>query len=484
MVSGKKDVTTYGIFTAWKPSTWALERSGPLTRSNEDMDPVPAHLRTWTTWNYVSYWISDMLNPTMQQALCAISFGHMIIAVVIVLNGTMGARLHVSFPVIARASFGFWLSYVCVLIRMALATFWFGIGAISTFNGSECTYQMLKAIWPSITHIPNHLPQSSGITTAGMACYCVFWLIQLPFLLALLVPITLVAMLTWAMIRTPPYLSLAKSGVLDGSASTWAWLGAFNSAIGAWSTLSVNIPDFTRYAINEKAQYLQIFIIPALVTLIGFCGIAVASASQVLYGSVIWDPLKIIDHWNSRPASFFASFSLALAVLATNIAANSISFANDASALAPGYVNIRRGQIICAVLGGWIICPWKILSSAPGFLNFMAGYSIFLGPGAAMCYWIIHRCKIEVDELYNPHGRYRYWNGINWTAAVAFLLGFLPNVPGLAASLDSKLHPNGMQDLFKIAWLYGFFSTSVAYWTLSALFPARESFFKAGGSKE
>ncbi|KAJ6507751.1 cytosine-purine permease [Mycena vitilis] len=491
-----------GILSRLKLSTWRLKESPSLRWSNKDMDPVPANLRTWTTWNYVAYWISDAMNPAMwelassmiavglswKQALSAISAGQVIIASVIVLNGTIGARLHVAFPAGPPASFGFWFSYICVLSRVILSIFWFGIG---TYQGSECIYQMLKAIWPSVAYIPNHLPESANITTTAMGCYVLFWLLQLPFFLisprhirhlfvakAILVPVTFIAMLVWAMVEAPPELSLTKPGLLKGQAAAWAWLAALNSAIGDWATLSINIPDFTRYAINEKAQYVQILVIPMIITLVGFCGIAVASASEVLYGSVIWDPLKIIDHWESRAASFFAAFSFVLSVLGTTTAANSLSAANDMTVLMPRYINIRRGQVICAVLGGWIICPWKILASAPGFLNFMSGYSIFLGPFAAIMvvdYWIIRRCKIDVDELYDSRGRYRYWNGINWRAAVAFSLGFLPNVPGLAASLNPNIQTKGFQRLYDVAWLYGFFSTSLVYGTLSWVFPAQET---------
>ncbi|KAJ7757715.1 permease for cytosine/purines, uracil, thiamine, allantoin-domain-containing protein [Mycena maculata] len=501
----------------WRLSAWALEpthsMNGSARWSNDDMDPVPIHLRTWTTWNYVAYWVSDTKNPTMwelassmiatglswQQALAAISVGHILISVVILLNGTMGARLHIAFPasdpgatkaiddcngfpqVIARASFGFWFSYLCVLSRIILAMFWFGI---QTYVGAECTYQMLKAIWPSLPQVLNHLSGSSGITSAGMTCFFIFWLIQFPFLLvsprcfrhlfvakAVLVPVTFVAIMTWAMVRAPPHRSLAfKPDPSMSRMLTWKWLSSLNSAIGGWATLSINIPDFTRYAVNEKAQYTQMFILPASVTLVGFCGIAVASASEVLYGEVIWDPLKMVDHWDSRAA-----------ILGTNISANSLSAANYMTVLWPKYLNIRRGQVVCAILGGWAICPWKILASAPGFLTFMSGYSIFLGPFAAIMvvdYWIIHRGKMDVDALCNPRGRYRYWNGLNWRAAVAFLIGFLPNIPGLIASLNSKLEVNNILRIFDIAWIYGFSSASLAYWILSTLFPADETFVK------
>lgn len=330
-----------------------------------------------------------------RQALTAIAIGHIIIALVMVLNGTIGARLHIAFPVLNRSSFGFWFSYFSVISRAVLAMFWFGI---QTYTGSGCVYQMLKAIWPATARIPNHLSEDSGITTAHMMCYFLYWLIQFPFMLvspqkirwlfmvkAIIVPPAWLAMLIWAMVRVPPSTSLDhKGGSLAGSAGSWAWLSALNSALGLYSTLAVNIPDFTRYAKNEKAQFVQLLIIPTSFTLIGFIGIAVTSAGEVLYGATLWDPTTLIDRWDNRAAAFFASFSFLLATLGTNISANSLSAANDLTVLLPKYINIRRGQVICAILGGWALAPWKILSTAPGFLSFMAGYTVFLGPFAGI----------------------------------------------------------------------------------------------------
>ncbi|KAK7033133.1 permease for cytosine/purines, uracil, thiamine, allantoin-domain-containing protein [Favolaschia claudopus] len=493
----------------WTLAAWALEPESstfaPSSKwSNKDMDPVPENLRTWSTWNYVAYWISDATNTatwelassmiaiglSWRQALPAIALGHILIAVVMVLNGTIGARLHVPFPVLTRSSFGFWFSYFSVISRVVLSMFWF---AIQSYTGSECVYQMLKAIWPSTPRIPNHLPESAGITTVGMMCYFLFWLIQFPFLLvspqrirhlfvvkAIIVPATWLAILIWALHEAPPSVSLTpKHAVLSGSAASWAWLSSLNGALGIYATLSVNIPDFTRYAKNEQAQYVQIIVIPVAFTLAGFCGMAVASASEVLYGSVIWDPLQLINLWDSRAASFFAAFSFALATLGTNISANSLSAANDMTVLFPRYINIRRGQIICAIIGGWALCPWEILSSAPGFLTFMSGYTVFLGPFAALMvvdYWIVHKCNVDVPAMYDPHGRYRYWNGINWRAAVALLFSVTPSMPGLAASINPNLDVGNGSHLFDIAWLYGFFTAGAIYWALSRMFPATETY--------
>ncbi|KAF8272721.1 NCS1 nucleoside transporter family [Lactarius quietus] len=514
-----------------RPSTWRLNPE-PSTFapsnawSNKDMDPVPPHLRTWTTLNYVAYWISDAMNAatwefassmlaiglSWRQALPAIAVGNVIIAIIMVLNGTIGARLHVPFPVLNRSSFGFWLSYFSVISRVVLAMFWFGI---QTFAGSECVYQMLKAIWPSIARLPNHLPPSANITTAGMMCYFLYWLIQLPFMLispqkirwlflakAIIVPPTWLALLIWSFAKVPPNSGLlTQKAELSGSTLSWAWLSALNSALGLYATLGVNIPDFTvshrrlfyetvlimrdprnpnqRYAKNERAQYVQIAIIPIAFTLASFIGIAVTSAGVTLYGDIIWDPLKLIDKWDNRAAAFFTSFSFVLSTLGTNISANSLSAGNDMTALCPRYINIRRGQVICAILGGWALCPWEILASATGFLSFMNGYTVFLGPITAIMitdYWLIHRTRVDVPSMYRPHGRYRYTYGVNWRAAVALLVSVPPNFPGLINSINTKVYiGTAGEHLFDIAYLLGFTLASTVYFTLSKLFPAHET---------
>lgn len=142
------------------------------------------------------------------------------------------------------------------------------------------------------------------------------------------------------------------------------------------------------------SQYVQLIIIPIAFTLIGFTGIAVTSAGIVLYGKILWDPLTLINEWDNRAAAFFASFSFVLATLGTNISANSLSAANDMTVLFPRYINIRRGQVLCAILGGWALCPWEILASAQGFLSFMNGYTVFLGPFAAIMVADVGGCHV------------------------------------------------------------------------------------------
>ncbi|KAF8552869.1 NCS1 nucleoside transporter family [Imleria badia] len=491
-----------------RPSTWTLEPEETTFAahgwSNKDMDPVPRRLRTWTTWNYICYWLSDATNLAVwelassmlavglswRQALPCIAAGYSIISVVMVLNGTIGARLHVAFPVLNRSSFGFWFSYFTVFSRVILSMFWFGI---QSYNGSQCVYQMIKAIWPSIARMPNHLSPNASITSSGLLCYLIYWLIQLPFMLisphkvrflflvkGVVVPIAWLAMVIWAFVRVPPSSGLfAEHATITGTQFSWNWLSALNSALGIYSSLSVNIPDFTRYAKDEKAQYVQPFIIPVAFVLCSFAGIAVTSAGIQLYGEVLWDPMLLIDKWDNRAAAFFASFAFALATIGTNISANSLSAGNDMTVLLPKYINIRRGQIICAFIGGWALCPWEILANAEGFLSFMNGYTIFLGPFAGIMitdFWLVHRGKVDVPAMYDPNGRYRYSGGFNWRAVLAMLVTVVPTFPGLINSINPSINVGYASHLFDVAWLYGFVVSCMVYYITSVMFPAQKTF--------
>ncbi|KAH7909872.1 permease for cytosine/purines, uracil, thiamine, allantoin-domain-containing protein [Hygrophoropsis aurantiaca] len=341
------------------------------------------------------------------------------------LTGTIGARLRVPFSVLNRSSFGFWFSYFPVVTRGIIAITWF---SIQTYNGSECVYQMLKAIWPSIANMPNHLPASSNTTTVGMMCFLLYWILQLPFMLlspqrirylfmvkGAIVPFAWLAMVIWAFKKVPPSVGLfSQHTALEGSELAWAWLTALNSVLSLYVGLAVNIPDFTRYATHESAQYTQGLIIPLAFTLCSFAGLAVTSAGMVLYGSALWDPLQLIDHWDNRPAAFFASASFLLTTIGTNISANALCAANDLTVCFPRYVNLRRGQVICAIVG-FAFCPWEVLVNATGFLTFLTGYTIFIGPFTGIMivdYWLVHRTKVDVPAMYRPHGRYRYRGGI------------------------------------------------------------------------
>jgi nucleobase:cation symporter-1, NCS1 family len=218
--------------------------------------------------------------------------------------------------------------------------------------------------------------------------------------------------------------------------------------------------------------------LPVFFTFISFIGIASSSAGSVHYGVVEWDPMALVAHWDSRAARFFAAFSFALAALGVNISANSLSAANDLMALMPRYINIRRGQILTAIIC-WALVPWKILASAGSFLNFMAAYAIFLGPIASIMlfdFWVVHKRRYDTVALYDPDGIYRYTGGVNWRAIIAFLAGVAPSLPGFINGIDNDVDVGVGVHPYQFGWLLGFVGTTIVYLTLSFVFPAKETF--------
>ena len=400
-----------------------------------------------------------------------------------VLNGAIGAKLHIPFSVVVRGSFGYYFAYFCICSRSILAMFWLGIQGA---NGAECITIMLRAIWPSYNHIHNTIPASQGITTQGMISYFLFWIIQLPLLLIpptklrwlfviklVAAPVTAIATMGWIVNKAGGSGDLFNlPAQVHGSARAWLWLSSMSAVTGSWATLAVNIPDFSRYARTSRGQYIQLPFLPIIFTVCGVLGIVTTSASIVVYGEPLWNPLRIIEHWLDNPggraAAFFAGLSWYIAQVGTNITANSISAANDLTVLCPRYINIKRGCIIAAIVGGWVIVPWEILSSATTFLAFMGGYAVFLAPMAGIIasdYWLVKKQHVDVPALYDPKGRYRYWYGINWRAMLAFLLAVCPNLPGLAYSINSgTVHISaGVKHLYTFDWLYGFIVSIFVY---------------------
>ncbi|KAF2125506.1 uracil permease [Dothidotthia symphoricarpi CBS 119687] len=473
--------------------------------TNKDLDPVPRHGRKWGVSSFLAYWISDAFNAatwqfassiiaiglTWRESLGIVALSFFIISFVIALNGAIGVIHHVPFPVLARASWGFWGSYIAIISRAILAVFWF---AIQNMNGANSIRVMIAAIWPSFLTMHNGIPESQGIETNTLISFFIFWVISLPFLCihpnnlrwlfmakSIIVPIAWIAILIWAFRSTGGGGEMFnQKATLSGSAYSWAFLSSMTSVIGNYATLSVNQADFSRYSrVSVKWQIIYVPFLPLVFTFIAFIGIAATSAGQIKYGELDWDPMALIAHWDNRACRFFGAFSFALAALGVNISANSLSAANDLTALFPQYVNIRRGQLLCAILA-WALVPWKILKSAGNFLNFMAAYAVFLGPIAAIMvfdFWLVHKRKYDTLALYQPHGIYRYTYGMNWRAVVAFVVGVAPNMPGFIQSINPKIDAGVGALPYHFGWLLGFTATSLVYVVLSMLVaPPRETF--------
>jgi NCS1 family nucleobase:cation symporter-1 len=167
-----------------------------------------------------------------------------------------------------------------------------------------------------------------------------------------------------------------------------------------------------------------------------------------------------------------------IAQIGVNVSANVISVSNDMTSLFPKYINLRRAAVIATIIGGWVMVPWKIITSAASLLNFMASLGIFLAPIIAISigdYWIVKQRRVDVPGLYRPHGRYRYQFGTNWRAAVAMLISIGPTMPSLAKNIDATANIGGAQYIADLVWYYGFLSAFIVYVGLSKVFPAEET---------
>ncbi|KAI1149790.1 NCS1 nucleoside transporter [Nemania diffusa] len=479
--------------------------------TNKDMDPTPPEQQNWGIWSIIAYWATDVLNLSTWQTASAVLavglswreaipimfLGNLAVAIPIVLNGAIGSKLHIPFSVIATSSFGYYLRYFSIVSRCVLAMFWLGIQSV---NGSQCITIMLRAWAPSYNDIPNQLPKSAGLTTQGFISFFLFWIIQLPLLLIhptklkplfwiklFAAPVSALALLGWSVHKAGGGGEIfAQRATVSGSEYAYLWLSSMSSVTGSWSTLAVNIPDFTRYAKSANGQFVQLPMMPIIFTICGTIGIVTTSAAHVFTGQFLWNPLDIITLWldygsGGRAAAFFAALAWYIAQVGTNITANSISAANDLTVLFPRWVNIPRGCLIAAVIAGWVLVPWKILSSAATLLAFLGGYAVFLGPLAGILaadFWLVKRQAIDIPALYNPDGRYRYVAGCNWRAAVAFLVPVAPLLPGLGQSISgaSVVHINaGLTHLYTFNWMFGFVTSIFLYTLLSYVFPAKET---------
>ncbi|HZV70645.1 MAG TPA: NCS1 family nucleobase:cation symporter-1 [Saprospiraceae bacterium] len=463
---------------------------------SEDLAPVPIEKRTWNTWNYTALWISmSLCIPTYMlasslieggmnwwQAILTIFLGNTIVLVPMILNGHGGAKYGIPFPVLARASFGTRLANLPAILRAIVACGWFGI---QTWIGGFALYQMLRMWIPGLENLAQIFPESWGLKTGPAITFFMFWLInmlvvylgvesirKLLVFKAIFLPVAALALLFWA-INAGHGLGpiLAQPSKFSSSAQFWNFFfPALTGMVGFWATLSLNIPDFTRYAKSQKAQITgQAIGLPSSMTLFSFIGVVVTSATFIIYGETIWDPIVLAGKFESKLLVSIAMIAVAISTLATNIAANIVSPANDFANLSPSKINFRTGGFITGILG-IIIFPWKLIADPNGYIfTWLIAYSSLLGPiGGIMIadYFFIRKKELKADELYQPNGMYSYKNGVNYAALIALLAGILPNVPGFLVTIHvvpAAYIPVFISSLYHYAWFVGFAVSFVLY---------------------
>jgi NCS1 family nucleobase:cation symporter-1 len=480
---------------------------GPL--DNPDLAPVPEAERTWRAANFAALWISmSACVPTYMlassligggmnwwEAILTIFLGNAIVLVPIVLNAHAGTRYGIPFPVLCRASFGIRGANLPALLRALVACGWFGIQA---WIGGDAIHRILGVLAPGLA---GGAPLAGlGITPSQLACFLAFWAVNMwvvhrgiqtiRLLLSIKAPLLIVLgvlFVAWAY-RTAggfgPMLSQPSAfdpGQPKAGGFTAFFIPALTGMIGFWATLSLNIPDFSRYAVSQRAQVVgQSLGLPLAMAFYSFIGVAVTSATAVIFGRTIWDPLEVLVHFRDPAVLILAMVALCVATLATNIAANVVSPANDFAQLAPRWVSFRTGGLITGVVG-ILIMPWKLVADPSGYIfTWLLGYSGLLGPvGGIMIadYFVLRGMRLDVGALYDPRGAYRYTGGWSLAAVAAFTVAVLPSLPGFLAQvgvLRAERVPGLLLSIYSFAWFSGFAIAFVAYLLFRKLSPADE----------
>src|SRR6266850_5793871 len=411
---------------------------------------------------------------TWWQAMLTILLGNVIVLLPMILNAHAGTKYGVSFPVLCRASFGVRGANVPATLRAIVACGWFGI---QTWIGGLALDALFRAAWPGWANIPAPTAVS----------FLIFWAIQVYIILkgtegirileSWSAPLLLgggAALLLWAH-RTGGGLGhiLSESVKLQqGRTAFWdIFPAALTANVGYWATLSLNIPDFTRYARSQRSQVLgQALGLPATMTAFAFIGVSVTSATIVLFGEAIWDPVVLIARIGSAPVIIFGTLIVLLAQLTTNMAANVVSPANDFSSLAPRHISYVIGGLITAMIG-IVMMPWKLYADAAAYIfTWLIGYSSLMGAIGGILiadYWILRRREISLTDLFKMEGRYTYSGGINPRAVIALVLAVLPVVPGFlraAATPGGQVaNPTFLDSLYTYAWFVTFGLSFVLY---------------------
>jgi NCS1 family nucleobase:cation symporter-1 len=467
--------------------------------SNADLLPTSLEQRHWYITDMASLWVGMVVCiPSYQiaaglieqgmnwwQALMTVFFGNLIVLIPMILNGYPGTALGVPFPVIARASFGIHGAHIPSMLRALVACGWFGI---QTWIGGFSIYQMLSVFLPSISTLSD-LP-ILGINPMEFLCFLAFWGLQLWILYDGLERIRLLEklaapflilmgllLLVWAYLKAGGFGAMLSSQGAFGSGGSkegqfWqVFFPSLTAMVGFWSTLSLNIPDFTRYAKSQKDQVLgQALGLPTTMTLFAFIGIAVTSATTVIFGETIWDPTKLIVKIGGTFSVCLSLFALSIATLSTNIAANVVSPANALINAFPKKIDFSKGAMLTAGLG-LVMMPWKLIENTQGYIfTWLIGYSALLGPIGGILisdYFLVKKKQYDIDALFQKDGIYWYQNGFNAIALITFILSVLPNLPGFLfhAGVLEKC-PEFFKNLYTYAWFIGFFLSIVLYYCL------------------
>jgi nucleobase:cation symporter-1, NCS1 family len=455
---------------------------------NEDLAPTRLEKRTWSTYTYAALWISmahciptymlasGLIGTGMNwwQALLTILVGNTIVLAPILLNSHPGTKYGIPFPVFARASYGVFGANVPAVMRALVACGWFGI---QCWIGGQALHTFLRSILPGWPELLGDARPGGHLLTEWV-CFLAFWginiwivyrgmelLRRVENLAAPYVLVMTALLVGWAIWRAHGLGAVMKgSGKFHDFGSFWpVFVPSVTAMIGFWATLSLNMPDFTRFGRSQREQAVgQVVALPTTMTLFAAMGVIITSASAEIYGSPIWDPVELVGHFTSRIVVAISMFTVVVATLSVNIAANVVSPANDFANIAPGRISFRTGGLITGVIG-ILMMPWKLIADPHGYIfKWLLGYSGGLGSiaGVLICdYWIVKKGRLRLADLYRRKGEYTYDRGVNWAAVGATGIGCFFAWVGVFVG--------AVHVLFDYAWFVGGGGAGVAYFAIS-----------------
>ncbi|MDN0077663.1 NCS1 family nucleobase:cation symporter-1 [Crenobacter sp. SG2303] len=470
---------------------------------NEDLAPTSPAQRTWRWYHFAALWVGMVMcipsymlagglidqGMSPMQAVSTVLLGNIIVLVPMLLIGHAGAKHGIPYAVLARASFGTQGGKLPALLRAVVACGWYGI---QTWLGGSAIYTLLNII--TANALVSAPLAGLGINLAQLLCFLAFWGFQLYFIahgmesirwlesLSAPFKVFMCAVLLWWVSQHAKgfgdMLSLPSQFDAGGKKAGQFWSvfwPSLTGMVGFWATLALNIPDFTRFAKSQREQFVgQAIGLPVPMGLLALMSVLVTSATVVLYGKAIWDPVDLAGRLTGVGVGV-ALLVLTLDTMCCNLAANLVGPAYDFSSLYPRAISYKRGGFLTAGIA-LVMVPWKLLESTQGYIfTWLIGYSALLGPIAGILivdYFLLRKTELVVGELFDENGRYQYRNGWNGIAVLAFILGVLPNVPGfLNTAFPSAFSgvPDGFKMIYTYAWFVGILIAGVVYGVLMKL---------------
>lgn len=470
---------------------------------NEDLAPTTASQRTWRWYHFAALWVGMVMcipaytlaasliegGMSAVQAVLTVFLANAIVLVPMLLIGHAGTKYGIPYAVLARASFGTSGAKLPALMRAIVACGWYGI---QTWFGGQMIYTLAGVMLGRSLGGENIV--GLGINGAQLICFLVFWAIQFWYIFhgmdsirkleTYTAPLKIVicfVLLGWVYNKAGgfgPILDQPSQFIAGGKKAGQFWATfwpSLTAMVGFWATLALNIPDFTRFAKTQRDQIIgQSVGLPVPMALLSMLAVIVTSATVVLYGKAIWDPVDLASRMTGV-AVLIALLILLIDTVSVNLAANLVGPAYDFSALSPKLVSYKTGGYITAFIA-IAIMPWKILESTQGYIfTWLIGYSALLGPIAGILivdYYLIRKTELDVAQLYVANGKYSYSNGWNSAAIVAFVIGVAPNIPGFLNAAFPASFPDtsiAFKTMYTYAWFVGLLLASVVYMVLMKL---------------